>query len=199
MFIVMEGPEGGGKSTQTKLLKSFLENDKKKCTLLKEPGSTILADYLRDIILRGGLDSRAELALFFAARADNVNKNILTNTTDYVICDRFVDSTMAYQCYGNEAITQEELRPMLKFFSYNVIPDITFILDVDYETSQKRIMNRSNNNFYDVKDKCFFTKVQSYYKSLVADRYHYIDTTCLTEQETHELIVRTIEKSPKYF
>jgi len=193
MFIVLEGPDSSGKTTQIKLLESYLKDNNKKYTLLREPGGTELGEQCRNILLDGGLDKRSELALFFAARADLVNKEILTKKKlEFVICDRYVDSTVAYQCYGNESISEKHLKPMLEYFSYNVRPDVTFVLDVDYQTALKRMEDRKNNH-YDVAGEEYFNRVHAYYQSLNGkDKYCYIDTSNLDIENVHKKIIHKI-------
>lgn len=193
MFIVFEGVDGSSKTTQVKILEQYLTQKNIKNSVIKEPGSTDLGEQCRTLLLQGGLDKRSELALFFAARADNVNKNILVRkNTEYLICDRYVDSTVAYQCYANQSISEKELKPMLDFFSYGVKPNITFILDVDYEVAVKRLENREKNH-YDTAGREYFQSVQTYYRSLMfKESYYYIDTTKLDIQTVHNEIVDKI-------
>jgi len=177
------------------LLEKYLRQQEILCSTIREPGSTDLANRLRQMLMFGGLDKRSELALFFAARADNVTKNILVRkNSEHVICDRYIDSTIAYQCYGNESISLDTLKPMLRFFSYGVVADITFVLDVDYDESRKRILDRSNNHYDDV-DKNYFLKVQSYYRTLKQAPYYYIDTTYLDTDQVHQVIIKILEKT----
>jgi len=199
MFIVFEGPDCSSKTSQIRLLSLYLIQKDYKVTVLKEPGSTELGEQLRKLLLQGGLDSRAELALFFASRCDNVSKNILIKkNVEIVLCDRYIDSTVAYQCYGNETLSEKTLRPMLEFFSYNVKPDITFVLDVEYEEATRRMVGRENNH-YDTSGEDYFKRVQSYYRSLNGkEGYHYIDTTNLSIDDVHHAILKKVDGFVKF-
>jgi dTMP kinase len=189
MFIVLEGPDASSKSTQAGLLKNFFVNRGETVTVLKEPGSTELGEQLRSLLLNGKMDSRSELALFFASRSDNVTKNILIKKNiEVVICDRYTDSTIAYQCHGNQTISENEIKHMLEFFSYGVKPDITFVLDVTYDVAMKRMWNRTKNH-YDASGEDYFNRVRYYYKSLKdKEKYVYIDTSDLSIDEVQKEI-----------
>ncbi|MBQ5798030.1 MAG: dTMP kinase, partial [Firmicutes bacterium] len=105
LFITFEGPDGSGKTTQIHLLKEWLEAKGYQCVLSREPGGTIISEKIREIILdkeHKEMDSRAEALLYAAARAQHVAQVIepALAAGTMVICDRFTDSSMAYQAYG---------------------------------------------------------------------------------------------------
>lgn len=194
MFVVFEGPDCSGKTTQIKLLEKHFKDKNIQHTLIREPGSTDLGEKCRTILLQGGLDKRSELALFFASRSDIVNKEILIKkNNEVVVSDRYIDSTVAYQCYGNQSISEKQLQPMLDFFSYGVKADLTFVLNVDYQTALSRMRDREVNH-YDVAGEQYFNRLHEYYKSLDGkDKYFYIDTNSLDTQSIHDKILKHLQ------
>ncbi|QCE33914.1 dTMP kinase [Acetobacteraceae bacterium] len=148
LFITLEGGEGAGKSTQARLLASWLEKSGYEVCLTREPGGTKGAEALRDLLLFSDykFSSRVEVALLFAARLDHIEKVILPALENgkVVICDRFLDSTIAYQGYGIQKGEQETLyfiKSLHKFLT--VSPDLTFLLDISVEEGMKRAKKRN--------------------------------------------------------
>lgn len=145
-FISFEGPEGGGKSTHVAALAAALRADGKTVLVTREPGGTRLAELIRGLV-REELDdppvTRAEVLLFLAARAQlvaNVIKPALARG-DWVLCDRFSDSTFAYQGYGR-GIDVQLLKDLNEFATEGLVPDMTILLDVPPEVSRERIAER---------------------------------------------------------
>jgi dTMP kinase len=140
-FITFEGGEGCGKTTHSKKIKKYLESKGHKVVLTHEPGGTALGRKIRGILLFRGsrLSPLSELMLFCADRAEHVNKVILPSLAQgkVVICDRFIDSTVAYQIYGR-GLPEDLVRYLNAVSSYGLIPDITFLLDVAPEVGVKR-------------------------------------------------------------
>ncbi len=142
VFITFEGPEGSGKSTQVRLLSRYLEEHGKDFLISREPGGTYLADALRTILLdkaTGEISAKAELLLLQTARADHVEKVIkpALDSGRIVVCDRFTDSSIAYQG-GGRGIDSETIDKLNSFSTGDIIPDITFILDVPPEIGLER-------------------------------------------------------------
>lgn len=134
-LITFEGPEGGGKSTQINLFSDFLIKRGYSILITREPGGTQLGNQIRNILLNAAysdLVDRAELFLFFADRAQHVVKVIKPAIDDgmIVLCDRYIDSTVAYQS-GGRGFDRELIDKLNLFSSYNFIPYITFLLDID--------------------------------------------------------------------
>ncbi len=141
-FITLEGFEGSGKTTLAKLLYQVLLKNGLNTVLAKEPGGTIIGDKIRKIVLeRGneGLGYKAELLLFSASRAENVRINIKPSLEKglIVICDRYFDSTTAYQGFGR-GIDMSVIDYLNNFAVEDIIPDLTFFLDVNTELGLKR-------------------------------------------------------------
>ena len=141
MLITFEGIDGAGKSTQIKKLASSLTNQGVDVLSLREPGGTIIAERIRSILLESHHDITpvGELLLFSASRAELVENIIVPALADgkTVILDRFYDSTTAYQGYGR-GIDLKLLQAIIAFSCHNVIPDITFFLDIEPEEALKR-------------------------------------------------------------
>ncbi len=151
MFITFEGCEGSGKTTQSSLLKDFLITLGIKCVLTKEPGGTKLANRVRAILLEDEVaDPTVEFLLLCAARRDHVRNLIRPslNSGSYVICDRFLDSSLVYQGYA-KGMDIDTMISLHKAYVTDIEPDLTFILDLKPEHVLKRIGSRSDANHYD--------------------------------------------------
>ena len=136
-FITFEGGEGTGKSTQIKLLSDFLKLKNEDVVLTKEPGGTEIGLELRRILIEGEiskLDAEAEALLFFADRRIHMVKKVwpALEKGEWVLSDRFADSTMAYQYYAyNKRLSKEDINLLYTFAVGNFKPDLTIILDID--------------------------------------------------------------------
>ncbi len=145
-FITFEGGEGCGKSTQIRLLADRLRAAGKEVLLTREPGGTALAEKIRTLVREESDDppnSRAETLLFLASRAqvvEGVIRPALESGT-WVLCDRFADSTFAYQGYGR-GLDLDELRRINSFATGGLAPDRTILLNVSPEVSAKRMRAR---------------------------------------------------------
>lgn len=143
-FVSIEGGEGAGKSTQARLLHAALTEAGHSAVLTREPGGTKGAEALRTILLSGDYDFAlpAEILMHFSARADHVEQLIRPALArgEWVVSDRFSDSTMVYQGFGQggDRETIARLSAML-----NLAPDLTIVLDTDVETSLARLANRA--------------------------------------------------------
>jgi len=149
-FITFEGGECAGKSTQAEMLASWLKDQGINVLLTREPGGTPLAENLRSKLLSGNepLDSRTEALLFAAARADHVAKVIEPALAAgiWVICDRFVDSSRAYQGVGQGPLSDEDVMTLHRIGSNGLLPDLTFVLDVPPEVAAERAAARDAGN-----------------------------------------------------
>jgi len=145
-FITFEGPEGGGKSTHIRLLAQRLRAEGRTVLVTREPGGTPLAEKIRGLV-REELDdppvTRSEVLLFLAARAQVVSQVIRPALArgEWVLCDRFADSTFAYQGYGR-GIDVGLLRNFNDFATEGLVPDLTILLDVPLEVSRTRLAAR---------------------------------------------------------
>jgi dTMP kinase len=146
-FITFEGPEGCGKSTQIKLLAEMLIAQDIKVACTREPGGTAAGEAIRNILQHDpageALTDRAELLLFTASRAQLMDQKILPalENGDWVLCDRFIDSTMAYQGFAR-GMDIETLNRINEFAIYEHKPDLTVLLDLDVERGFQRLEER---------------------------------------------------------
>ena len=197
IFITFEGGEGAGKSTQAKLLEKHLKNNGKKVLLLREPGTTAIGEKLRKIISKNTeeLDPLTELFLFSAARKELINKFInpaLTKNT-IVICDRYIDSTIAYQHFGRN-INLKTIQSIIALTTVNLMPDLTILLDINYKEMLKRKPN--NLDYFEREDEEFHKKIQNGYNKLAKQepkRWKKVNAT-LQEKEISQIIIKTVNQ-----
>ena len=142
-FITFEGSEGSGKSTQIELVHRYLEKKKRKVLFLREPGATRISEQVRRILLdvgSAGMSDECETLLYMAARAQLVREKIITALREglVVLCDRFLDSTIAYQGYGN-GVDIGWIKQLGRFATGGVTPDLTIFFDIDAKKGLGRI------------------------------------------------------------
>jgi dTMP kinase len=142
MFITFEGPEGSGKTTQIPLLVEHLKSRGLDVLQVREPGGTPIGNQIRDILhdmKNDAMDSRAELLLYSASRAQLVGQVLRPHLErgGIIVCDRYADSTMAYQGYGR-GLSLELLRQITLFATAGLSPDLTLFLDIDPEQGLAR-------------------------------------------------------------
>jgi dTMP kinase len=150
VLIAFEGIEGSGKSTQAKLLFSFLKEKSLKCILSYEPGGTKIGDRIRDILLdveNKNMHRKTELLLYLASRAQHVYEKIMPELQKgtIIITDRFSLSSMAYQGMGRE-LSFKVVSRLNKFAVGNVKPDLTILVDVPVSVGLNRTEQRSGEN-----------------------------------------------------
>ena len=173
-FIVFEGVEGCGKSYQSKKLKKNLEKKGISSLLTREPGGTRSAESIRTLILKDyfkkgkkeKFDKYTDTLLYLAARNEHIkNKKI-------VICDRFTDSTIAYQVYGKK-VNINFINNIHGYILDGLKPDLTFILTVSAKSSYKRLKKRKTKNRYDKFSQSFYTKAQKSFLKIGKNRKNY--------------------------
>jgi len=145
-FIALEGGEGAGKSTQSRLLAEALRTRGIEVVVTREPGGTAGAEAIRALLLGTageGWLPRAEALLFAAARSDHVERLIrpALESGQWVICDRYVDSSRAYQG-GGSGLTDAELLDLHRIGSQGLLPDLTLLIEVTPETAAERLARR---------------------------------------------------------
>ncbi len=201
-LITFEGIDGSGKSTQIKKLESRLKKLKINYITYREPGGTSLSEKIRQILLdkeNMELSSISEGLLFAAARAQLVKEKIRPDLDSgkVVICDRFIDSTIAYQGYGRELDVQK-LVSINEIATEGLIPDITFLLDIKPENAFKRIDSTEIDRMESVGIK-FFKKIRKGYFQIIKDspeRFFLINadqSELLIENEINEIIDEVIK------
>ncbi len=142
LFITFEGVDGCGKSTQMELLQEHLTTKGYDVVLTREPGGKGLGEKIREILLNydGKVSDKCESFLFLADRAQNIDIIVkpAIETGKIVLCDRHTDSTVAYQGYGR-GLDLEQINHLNKLATGGLKPDLTFVFDIDTETSMKRV------------------------------------------------------------
>jgi dTMP kinase len=169
-FITLEGGEGAGKTTQSALLVEALSKRNVAVVRTREPGGSPGAELLRGILLDGATDwsPRAETLLHFAARAEHVAKTVqpALDAGRWVVCDRFYDSTLAYQGYGqgtDRGFIAEQIRLL------GIAPDLTLILDVpDAVAADRRRARGGNTDRYERLDGAFHARVRQGFRDIAA-------------------------------
>tara|TARA_Y100000590_G_scaffold137633_1_gene157628 strand:+ start:887 stop:1534 length:648 start_codon:yes stop_codon:yes gene_type:complete len=189
LFVTFEGTEGSGKSYQCKKLFNKLKKIKLPVVLTREPGGTKSAEKIRNVILGDyfASDSKEKFSkytdtlLYLAARNEHV-QNIIKpalSKNRIVICDRFTDSTLAYQVYG-KGISKAFVDSVHKFILGNTKPDLTFVLKVNISKALQRLKKRKKKNRYDKFSKNFYIQVQNSFIKIAKKnkkRYFIVDNS----------------------
>lgn len=184
-FITLEGGEGAGKSTQLHLLAQALTALGKAVVTTREPGGTEGAEAIRALLLSGGQDrwnDATEALLFAAARADHVAKLIrpAIERGDWVICDRFVDSTRAYQG-GAGGVSDAYIMTLHNIGSGGLLPDRTLVLDLPVEEGARRAQARSaTQDRMGAKPADYYARVAARFRAMAEDerdRFRVVDAT----------------------
>jgi dTMP kinase len=181
-FITIEGSEGVGKSTNIEFIQNYLSSKGIDVLLTREPGGTPLAESLRKLLLQHWeeeVDQHAELLMVFAARAQHVETVIkpAISKGQWVICDRFIDSTYAYQG-GGRGLNLEVIKQLENLVLKDFSPDITFYLDIEVSLGLERASKRGALDRFETEKMDFFERVRSAYLDRVncaPDRYALID------------------------
>lgn len=165
LFISFEGIDGAGKSTQIDMLKKHLENNGFNVLVTREPGGSDICNKIRDILLDKNnteLCSMAELLLYYADRAQHINEVILPNINNgtCVICDRYYDSSYAYQLAGRK-IDEAVLDVINGLVVGEVHPDITFLLDLPLDVSEQRVSGRGECDRLELENTDFKQRVRN--------------------------------------
>ncbi|HEY1076336.1 MAG TPA: dTMP kinase [Fontimonas sp.] len=164
-FITLEGGEGSGKSTQAALIRDWLQGQGRRVVQTREPGGTPLAEAIRGLVLQSwdeGVDVSTELLLMFAARAAHLRHLIepALDAGDDVVCDRFVDSSYAYQGAG-KGVAEAHLQALEALVMPARKPDLTLILDLDPETGLRRALARGQANRFEAEALPFMQRVRA--------------------------------------
>ena len=174
-FISIEGVEGAGKSTQVSFIQDYLTNLGKIVVVTREPGGTELSEKIRNLLLEPSSNSMAndtELLLVFASRAEHVSKviNPALHRGDWVLCDRFLDATYAYQG-GGRGIERQRIQQIADWTLRGLIPDLTLLFDLPVELGLERVLERKGDMDRFEQEKIdFFQKIRkSYLKSAKAE------------------------------
>nr|BAL54641.1 dTMP kinase [uncultured Chloroflexota bacterium] len=177
MFITFEGPEGSGKTSHLAALARYLESRGVRIYATREPGGTPIGEQIRAVIhdLRNQeMHPRTETLLYQASRAQLVEQEIRPRLAagEWVLCDRFADSTLAYQGYGHRQ-DLEQLRRLIHYATGGLAPDLTFLLDVEVEIGLRRkLRNGAEWNRLDAYAVEFHQRVRRGYLELAAAEPH---------------------------
>lgn len=180
-FITIEGIEGVGKSTNIAFIESWLNENGIKCLITREPGGTELGEQLRNLLLHSGsVSDKAELLMMFASRAQHLEEKIKPALAEgvWVICDRFTDSTYAYQGGGRE-LNQSWILSLEQLVHEDFQPNLTLLLDAPVEIGRARASKRSDADRIEAESIKFFNRVRDMFLSRANqfDRYEIIDAT----------------------
>lgn len=201
LFITFEGPEGCGKTTQIKLLAEALTAQGCNVLSLREPGGTSIGDQIREVLhdLRNTeMHARAEILLYNAARAQIVEQRIKPHLAagGIVLCDRFADSTLAYQGYGR-MLNLADVRHIVSFATQNLKPDLTLYLDIDVEAGLARRRTGGGEwNRMDDQTVEFYRRVREGYRALMTEapqRWVSIDAAREVSEVQRDILVE-VEK-----
>jgi dTMP kinase len=215
-FITFEGLDGSGKSTQVEKLARALRAHGLSVTVTREPGGTAAGEKIREVLLHSrtsGLSPLTELALMFASRAQHIHEVILPALGEgrVVLCDRFTDSTEAYQGGGRKLGSRPVLE-MHQILCGNLHPDLTVLLDNDAAFSVERARRRNrkkkagrsqkekDENRFEQESQAFFARVRHAYLAIAdrePERVHIVNARG-TPGETHAAIMELVRKRLKF-
>lgn len=184
-LITLEGGEGAGKSTQAAFIRDWLQARGREVVMTREPGGSPLAERIRELVLADwaeGVSPETEVLLMFAARAAHVRATIepaLAAGRD-VVCDRFVDSSYAYQGAG-KGVATEHLQALEALVLKDLRPDLVLVLDLPPETGLARARRRGEANRFEDESLAFMRRLrEAFLQRAAADpqRYAVIDASC---------------------
>ncbi|EYE89745.1 thymidylate kinase [Fervidicella metallireducens AeB] len=206
IFICIDGPEGGGKTTIIGLLGQYLQSKGLDFLLTREPGGIAISEQIREVILNKentSMDGRTEALLYAAARRQHLVEKIIPALKDgkIVICDRFLDASLAYQGHAR-GLGIDEVLQINRFAIENYIPDLTILLDIEPEIGLKRIAANKGRevNRLDLEAVDFHRKVREGYQILLnrySERIKRVDASQSIEKvfnDVLELVRKEIER-----
>ena len=213
-FITFEGLDGTGKSTQMRKLAAALRQAGHKVIETREPGGTATGEKIRKVLLdsgTAGLDARAEMALMFASRAQHISEVIEPGLAagTIVLCDRFTDSTEAYQGSGRN-LGSEGVRELHRVLCGNLQPDLTVLLDSNPQSSVRRARRRNrrasknagrghDENRFEQETQAFFARVREGFAAIAKREPGRVVTVDArgTPAQTHEKIIEIVHRKLK--
>ena len=202
LFIVFEGVEGSGKSTQSQELHLRLQRSGTESVLIREPGGTPTAEYVRDWLISGhDIDPLTELLLFSAARASLVASVIQPALSEgrLVICDRYIYSTIAYQGYGR-GMDMASIDSLNGISTSGLVPDLIFLLDLPPDAGLRRKHGGDPNDRFEREDAAFHRRVHDGYMALAAqdkERWLVLDGSLPADDLAGAIWSRVLEMKEK--
>ncbi|MBM7646486.1 dTMP kinase [Scopulibacillus daqui] len=184
LFITFEGPDGSGKTTQIRKLANYLKEKEIPYILTREPGGTKISDDIRSIILNPAyneLTDETEILLYAASRAQHVREKIkpALESGKIVLCDRFVDASIAYQGYGL-GIPIKTVKSINEFATEGLTPDRTYLLDISPENARNRMLERAETEYEEGLDRieqrhyAYHCKVREGFSNIYRENKHRI-------------------------
>ncbi len=208
-FITFEGIEGSGKSYQSKKLFKKVKSMKLPAIYTREPGGTVAAEKIRQLILddyyypgsKEKFDKYTDTLLYMAARNEHIKKKIYPSILKkkIIICDRFIDSTLAYQVYG-KGISRNLVSNIHRYILGRIKPDLTFVLKSKLSKAIQRLKKRKKKNRYDRFTKKFYYKIQKAFLKIAQTnkrKYMVVDNsfdTPRTEEIIYKKFIKTYSK-----
>lgn len=173
VFITFEGPDGSGKTTQIRMLADLLKAQGYSVVLTREPGGTPIGDQIRQVLFDLGnteMHPRTEILLFQASRAQHVEELIKPSLAEgkIILCDRYADSTLAYQGYGHQT-DLEQLKMIVHYATGGLQPDLTILLDLDAEEGIRRRNHGGEWNRLDAYQLAFHQRVRQGFHQLAKE------------------------------
>jgi dTMP kinase len=203
-FIVFEGVEGCGKSYQSRKLYNKLKKNKIDTILTREPGGTKSSELIRNLILKDyftkdnkeKFDKYTDTLLYLAARNEHIKNKIKPALIKkkVVICDRFIDSTIAYQVHGKK-VDINFINNIHRKILHGIKPNIVFVLKVSTNSSRKRLKKRKTKNRYDNFSQTFYNKAQKSFIKLAKNKKNYfILNSSLNDDSLEDKIFNIINR-----
>ena len=208
-FITFEGIEGSGKSYQSKKLFKKVKSMKLPAIYTREPGGTVAAEKIRQLILddyyypgsKEKFDKYTDTLLYMAARNEHIKNKIYPSILKkkIIICDRFIDSTLAYQVYG-KGISRNLVSNIHRYILGRIKPDLTFVLKSKLSKAMQRLKKRKKKNRYDRFTKKFYYKIQKAFLKIAQTnkrKYMVVDNsfdTPRTEEIIYKKFIKTYSK-----
>lgn len=196
-FITLDGIDGAGKTTQLNVIKEWFSQNQLPVVFTREPGSTPIGEQLRDLALnpKSSLSPKAETLLMFTSRQQHLDDVVYPNLAQnvHVVCDRFTDSTFAYQG-GGRGVPHEQIAEIERWVQGDLQPDLTIILDVPLEVALERIERSREKDRFEREGSGFYAAVRDVYLQRAASnpqRYVVINSNRdkeVVKQEIHAVL-----------
>ena len=194
-LISFEGIEGVGKTTTIKSIKLFLEEKGIQVYCTREPGGTKYGESLRSVLLNNKsiISPEAELLLMFSIRNQHIEEIIKPKLSDgiWVLCDRFIDASIAYQGYGKK-VSIKKIKLLINNFTENIIPDITIFFDLPYDLAKERFPKNKKKDRFENLNSMFFDNVYKGYLKQANEnkkRIKIINANCDKKEVNNQIIL----------